>query len=304
MTDLIFEEYLRVGIIQTTVDSASAWGSTLNMSTIEEERVVSEIQQHLASLALEIPKPDIVLMPEVTVPLGFVGRLKRISKQMNSIIIAGLDFSPISGSDTKSAQNRAAIIIPNRWGDGHSSKVTIRYVGKTYPSFEEETSLNHHGYEFHSIPEIWVFDAGKFGRFGVVICFDLLDLERVATYRLQIQHLFVLAYNKDATTFDHAAEAMARMIYCNVVICNTGYYGGSIAVSPYKRPERRMIYRHSGSKLSTSQTIELPVKSLFEAQSDTWPAGKDREFKALPPGSKSIAAHSQHELPVSAKSDG
>jgi predicted amidohydrolase len=291
MTETELQDWLRVGIIQTTVDADAAWSADVNMSSIEEERVVSEMQQHLASLALEVPKPDIILLPEVTVPLGFTGRLRRIASQMNCIIIAGLDFDPVSGSSPLAAQNRAAVIIPNRWGRDHSSRTTIRYVGKTYPSYEEEKNLNSHGYQFRRIPEIWVFEAGKFGRFGVVVCFDLLDLERVAMYRLHIQHLFVLAYNKDITTFDHAAEALARMVYCNIVICNTGTYGGSIAVSPYKQPERRLIYRHSGSKLSTSQTIHLPVKALYEAQTDTWPKGKEREFKALPPGAKAAIAH-------------
>jgi hypothetical protein len=295
MTEVVLEESLRVGVIQTTVDNVAAWSGGVSMSVVEEERAVAEMQQHLAALNLENPKPDIVLLPEVSVPLGFLPRLRRISAKMNSIIIAGLDFEEAASVTPKAARNRAAVIIPTGWGASHSSKTTVRYVGKTYPSHEEEAHLNGNGFEFFAVPEIWIFEAGRYGRFAVAICFDLLDLERVAMYRMQIQHLFVLAYNKDSTTFDHAAEALARMIYCNVVICNTGQHGGSIAVSPYKRPERRMIYRHSGMGLSTSQTISLPVASLHAAQTDTWPEGKEREFKALPPGSKVILAHTLHE---------
>lgn len=279
------EDFLRVGIIQTTVDHHAAWADGLNMSASEEERAIFEIQQHLSSLAQEAAPPSIVLLPEVAVPLGFVGRLRRLSAQMNSIIIAGLDFQVVPETVPLTAMNRAAVIIPNRWGQGRSSRATVRYVGKTYPSYEEKTNLKGHGYEFLQVPEIWVFEGRQFGRFAVVVCFDLLDLERVAVYRLNVQHIFVLAYNKDATTFDHAAEALARMVYCNVVICNTGRYGGSIAISPYKRPERRMIYRHTGPHLSTSQTIALPVRDLRLAQLDQWPETRTREFKALPPGS-------------------
>lgn len=291
MIDAPFEEILRIGVIQTTVDSLSAWGTELNMTNAEEERAVSEIQQHLAALNLETPRPHIILLPEVAVPLGFLPRLRRIAAKMNSIIIAGLDFEAFTTAPVKTARNRAAIIIPNRWGASHSSKTTLRYVGKTYPSHEEAKHLSERGYAFHPAPEIWLFDGGRFGRFGVVICFDLLDLERVAMYRMQVQHLFVLAYNKDATTFDHAAEALARMIYCNVVICNTGHHGGSLAISPYKRPERRMIYRHSGMGLSTSQTICLPVAALLDAQNGSWPQDKPREFKALPPGVSTVHPH-------------
>ena len=301
MTEINYEEWLRVGIVQTTVDDVAAWFNSENvtMSKVEEERVVAEMQQHLVSLAQEVPKPHIVLLPEVTVPLGFKQRLRRIAEQMDCIIIAGLDFDLLSGSSPSAAQNRAAVIIPNRWGSGHSSKSTIRYVGKTYPAYREEEHLKRHGLAFYRIPEIWVFEANTFGRFAVVICVDLLDLERVTTYRLNVQHLFVLAYNQDVTTFDHAAEALARMVYCNIVICNTGAFGGSIAVSPYKRPERRMIFRHSGSHLSTSQTINLPVRKLIWAQTDAWPADQMREFKALPPGADGPSVHIVHEENIS-----
>jgi hypothetical protein len=221
MTKIIYEEWLRVGIIQTTVDSIAAWSARINMSGVEEERAVAEMQQHLASLALEIPRPNIVLLPEVTVPLGFVGRLRRIAAQMNCIIVAGLDFEAIPSSSPPAARNRAAVIIPNRWGSDHSSKTTIRYVGKTYPSYEEESHLKVHGYMFRRIPEIWLFDAGKYGRFGVVICFDLLDLERVAMYRLHIQHLFVLAYNRGHLEKWRLPSNHANLI-CDFTICGLG----------------------------------------------------------------------------------
>lgn len=284
-----FEKSLRLGVVQTTVDATAAWSQSLQISPVEEERVVSEIQQHLASLALEIPGPQIVLLPELSVPLGFIPRLRRISAQMNAVIVAGLDFEKSSHSE-KRVLNRAIVVIPDGWNRRErSSRATVRYVGKTYPAWREAKNLEKLGYEFESVPEVWVFDGGSLGRFAVAVCFDFLDLERVAMYRLQIQHLFILSYNPDIPTFDHAAEALARMIYCNVVVCNTGAFGGSIAVSPYKGPERRLVYRHSGSLLSTSQTICLPVSKLVLAQTDTWPADEDREFKSLPPGAKGAA---------------
>jgi hypothetical protein len=101
-------------------------------------------------------------------------------------------------------------------------------------------------------------------------------------YRLRVQSLFVLAYNNDLASFDHAAEAMARMIFCNIVICNTGHFGGSVVVSPYHNHEKRILYRHLGSRLSTSQAIDLPIASLVEAQA----GGAKGDFKSLPPGAQ------------------
>ena len=189
-----FEDALRVGIIQTTIENSSAWTESVHMSRYEEERVIAEIQQHVASLTLEQPRPHIILLPELSVPEGFLRRLRRISAQINAIIIAGMDFHIAERRPSKKVVNRAAVIVPNGWGRrDRSTRTTLSYVGKTYPAWREEEFLAKLGYEFQKTPEVWLFDAGPFGRFAVAICYDFLDLERVAMYRLRIQSLFVLA---------------------------------------------------------------------------------------------------------------
>jgi hypothetical protein len=124
---------------------------------------------------------------------------------------------------------------------------------------------------------------------------QFLDLERVAMYRLKIQHLFVLSYNQDISSFDHVAEALARMVYCNVVVCNSGHFGGSAAVTPYYEPSKRVIYRHSGNKLATSQIISLPVRDLVLAQSGTDPG---KVFKERPPGADGFQSLTSKEASI------
>ncbi|MDB5617038.1 hypothetical protein [Tardiphaga sp.] len=296
MTD--YEQFLRLGIAQTVVDGENAWKDSMQMSAIEERAVIAQIQHQLASIAQDPVPAKVVLLPELSVPRGFLPQLQTIAAQMNAIIIAGMDFDVVPRK-SMTVRNRAAVVIPNAWGTAkRSSRSTIRYVGKTYAAWGEHQLLQQHGYSFHSIPEVWVFNAERFGKFAVAVCFDFLDLERVAMYRLGIQHLFILAYNKDLPTFDHAAEALSRMIYCNVVVCNTGSHGGSLAVSPYSGVGRRVIYRHVGSPLSTSQTISLPVADLILAQTNTWPAGRDRVFKNLPPGSELVHDLTMQNFPI------
>lgn len=289
-----FEQFLKLGIVQTTVHPVNAWKNSVHMAPVEERAVIAQIQHELASLAQQSTPPQIVLLPELTVPIGFLRNLKVIAAQMNAVIIAGMDFDIVSRK-SKLVRNRAAVVIPNAWGTNKmSSRATVRYVGKTYAAWEERELLKQHSFSFQSTPEVWVFNAGQFGEFAVAVCYDLLDLERVAMYRLRIQHLFILAFNKDLPTFDHAAEALSRMIYCNVVVCNTGSHGGSLAVSPYKGAARRVLYRHVGSPLSTSQTVALPVADLILAQGGAWPTNREREFKSLPPGSGNIQPLIEH----------
>lgn len=277
---------LKVGVIQTSLDPAAAWPLQDKMSPCEEERAITEIRSFFAAFHQEQPPPDIVVLPELAVPTGFETTLRRMAGKMQSIVIAGLDYR--AGDIPGEVHNEALLIVPKRWrGKKMGAKATTRRIGKTYPAPEEEKKLKSIAREFKRDPSVWLFDGDEIGSFGVMVCYDFLDLERIAMYRGKVQHLFILALNKDATSFRHVAEAVARMAFCNVVICNCGHFGGSLAVSPYRLSERRTIYQHAGAGLATAQIIELPVERLSLHQTGHDPL-KDgiKEFKSLPPGYK------------------
>ena len=118
-------------------------------------------------------------------------------------------------------------------------------MGKTYPSPAEKKrlqSISSGGVTFMPSPTIWMFESPALGNFAVAVCYEFMDLDRIVLYRNKIQTLFILAYNRDTTSFGHLAEAIARMVFCNVVVCNCGVYGESLAVSPFREPSRRTVY--------------------------------------------------------------
>jgi predicted amidohydrolase len=264
-----------------------AWALGPKMAKAEEDTAIGEITKFIAGFKQHKPAPEIILLPELSVPQGFLPSLRNMARNLCSIIIAGLDYRH---SGVSEVANEAVIIIPDRWRNKKiSTHSSVRHIGKTYCSNQEGQFLSKHGYTFHGDNSIWLFDGGDIGRFGVVICYDFLDLERVAAYREQVQHLFVIAYNRDTRSFEHAAEAMSRMIFCNVVVCNAGFYGGSLAVSPFYNPQQRTIYQHCGPNLITSQVISLPVRELWEHQHsfpifNSTAAATKPLFKGLPAG--------------------
>lgn len=281
----------RVALTQTTLDHRAAYANGARMSRSEEAVAMSEISQFLGDMRTAEPGPDIVLLPELSIPVGYTRTLKRAAQTLNAIIIGGTDYVRTPSGSTGEVSNQAIMVIPSQWrGRRISRHSVVKYIRKSYPSDAERRELKKWGLSLVQDPTVWLFDGGEIGTFGVSICYDFLDLERVTMYRGQIQHLFVLAYNKDINSFDHAAEALARMIFCNVVICNCGHYGGSAVVSPYRRPEKRTIYRHAGAGLRTSQIVELPVEGLVNHQLGKPPVGSSRPsvaeqtFKGLPPG--------------------
>jgi len=278
------DEKLLVGIIQTTLDGELAWPKRVGppMSSAEANRTWLEIRRAISWLLNAPSKPQLIVLPELSVSRNYRYQLKKMACESGCIIIAGLDYS--LDDDSRKVRNEAIVIAPDSWKQGRPCRrATQTLVGKTYPAPKEKADLEQLGWEFVHDPNLWVFDAGQFGRFGVCICYDLMDVERPVLYRRQVHHLFVLAYNKDTTSFAHIAEGICRTVYCNVVVCNTGRFGGSVALSPYYKPYRRPTYRHEGQRLTGVQTVELPVAAIEAAWGGEFGTDDDM-LKSLPPG--------------------
>lgn len=285
-------DQLNIGVVQTSLkaeaawvdDGSGNWQNCVQISQYEELRAKREIRHFLASLKGRKPSPDIILLPELAVPIGFERQLIRAAEKLEAIIIAGLDYRIETVAPTPTVSNEALVIVPRRLKGKQISRQThIRRVGKTYPAPAEKKKLDSitgSAVAFHPHPTVWIFESEDLGKFGVAICYDFMDLDRIVMYRNKIQTLFILAYNRDTTSFDHMAEALSRTLFCNVVVCNCGQYGGSLAVSPFREPFRRLIFRQSGQKLAHAQVVKLPLAALLDHQN-----GNDSpHFKSRPPG--------------------
>ncbi|MCM2454846.1 carbon-nitrogen hydrolase family protein [Rhizobium sp. CG4] len=285
----MLNDNLIVGVIQTSLDADVAWDkneswkNAVKISKNEEARAKKEIRHYFSALRGLDKKPDVVLLPELAVPAGYESKLEKIAEDLQCIVIAGLDYN-ITTTTPPTVSNEAIVIVPRILrGTKIAAQTAKRRVGKTYAAPGERSKLNKiaQPVEFQPLPTVWLFESATLGNFGVAVCYDFLDLDRTVLYRKKIQTLFILAYNQDINTFDHVAESIARTVFCNVVVCNCGHFGGSMAVAPFREPFRRTVYRHSGNKLANVQVVELPLKDLADHHNNQGPDGL---FKSLPPG--------------------
>lgn len=275
---------LKVALIQNTLDAGLAWNPQAPhfpfMNETEAERIWMETCNALRALYVQpdSSKPHIVVLPEFGVAHKHENELKKFSDMLGSIIISGLDFSV----DGTSVHNEAMVYIPYNWphNSGNCQAIQFRF-GKRHPARKEQELIEKTGkYTFGNADKFYILDLGEYGKVGLVICANFYDLERYVVYQGRIQHLFLIAYNQDTESFHHLTESYARLVYCNVLICNTGFHGGSTVFCPRKESYRRIVYSHYGEKLSTVQTVELPVQSLVDAQTSY----DGKNFKSPPPG--------------------
>ena len=276
-------DYLKVDIIQTNLDHRQAWcglpskGYLMNRG--EMRKCWSEIVmffKQIMELEDEL-RPPIVVLPEFAYDKDHYRQLKLLSKKSGCLVIAGGNFVEVSG---KQLMNMASVFVPYKWpyNKGATSIQEFEF-GKYFFAAVEEKFIKGIGYKPKPYDKMYIVDTGKFRKMGLAICADFYDIERFSIYRGRIQHLIIIAYNKDVKSFYYLAEAISRIVYCNIVICNTGFYGGSIAFVPYEKDYKRYVYKHEGGNLYTNQIVMLPVKGLYEAQHQG-----NMDFKSKPPG--------------------
>ncbi|MPN21049.1 hypothetical protein SDC9_168428 [bioreactor metagenome] len=78
----------------------------------------------------------------------------------------------------------------------------------------------------------------------------------------------MVAYNKDIEGFAAVADTVQRLLMCNVVVCNTGFFGGSLAFSPFRERYKRYSFNIKGNNIGAAVSVKLPLKVLAQHQKD------------------------------------
>lgn len=221
-------------------------------------------------------KTDFLVFPELFLPRAYLNTyVKSVCAENRFIIIGGLEYGPAAVDASQKeipVTNEAFIAFPPQMGyhtpkvDSREKQATVMVIPKIMPAESEESMLVEANYRFRYGNKIYLFESESLGNWAVLICADFLNLPVHALLQSKIQTLFVVAYNTDVNGYASIADCLQRLLMCNVVICNSGYYGSSLCYSPYREPYKREVMRVIGNHIDAAITIQMPIRKLVKAQ--------------------------------------
>ncbi|MES9811666.1 MAG: RNA-directed DNA polymerase [Candidatus Thiodiazotropha sp.] len=263
----------------TTDEMWAASASGRPKLTLDRYKRISD----LVNQAIRVrPKPDYLLLPELSLPREWLYSLGSRLNQSGINLIAGTEYSH---PDNKTVVSHACLqLIDNRMG--FPTPVRI-WQEKREPAAGEDKELTS---KFGKVWASTVRGKRKVYRhndfyFGVMVCSELQNSKARVSFQGNVDALMVLSWNQDLETFSALVEAGALDVHAYTVLVNNRKYGDSRVRSPAKESFLRDLARVRGGENDFCVTVRLNVKALraFQSRAKRWPEKTDL-FKPVPEG--------------------
>lgn len=306
------ELLVRIGQIQRWPEGTSVASSFPAVDSDPASHILEQVAAafHSPNHVSHGSAPDLVLLPEVSIPQTEVRTVRELTTQTGIASLSGLywrTLPPVYGANRNPAArrwfvNEAELAVPIGHGDRGPTGVRWYRVRKPVPAHIEtglaQQLTNSRGTHWKILRgQRWYrFLHPRWGDFTVAVCADLLDTAPWRSLRGELLHLFMVAFNRDVDLYDSLTWVRAYENYVNLVAVNHGRFGGSFLWTP-RRSHGHELARLRGEQLFLIADVKVPVKGLIRAQAKgvrhavkaaarSWKGEKPTrsEFKAPPPG--------------------
>ena len=272
---------VRFGLYNTKVpdsDITKNLQGNLNLTFKDLQKLIKFLNM---SIQTNESKANIIVFPEVSVPIQWLGLLSDFSKKHNVAIICGLKH--IIDTDTKVAQNYIATILPFKYGYRNDCYITFR-LKKWYAPGEEKEIKKHK----LNVPE----DTSKIKNilfvwnnlhFAVYDCFELADIQFRSEFKSKVDFIIGCEWNRDIKYFTNITEATARDLHCYVIQVNTSQFGDSKIIAPKKSDEMTILNIKGGDDNILIGEVNIEELREFQRKETLYLEDKDKTYKTLPP---------------------
>lgn len=252
----------------------------------------SKHRRHIADVAqltvqhikTENMQADLIVWPELAVHEDDLDILKQLAQKTHAIIFCGLSF--ITNAKGQPINTAIWLVPPKHNGN---SNYIIRQQGKQHMTALEEGKVQPwRPYQLVLELRHPKYKNDKGFMLTGAICYDATDIKLAADLTSKSNAFIVSALNKDVNTFDSMVEALHYHMYQHVVLVNSGEFGGSYAMAPYKERHDKLIAHTTGKDQVAVSSFKM---NMFDFRRD----GVDGSLKSgmelkTPPAGVSVNA--------------
>ena len=226
----------------------------------------------------EKEKIQILVLPEISVPVAWFKWLAEHARQRQRCLIFGLEHWIVG----KSALNLIVCMMPIQHEGLKSLVISVRM--KNHYSPKEKLTLQGYRYMIPTAkPHRYDLINWKGCNFTAFNCYELSDIVHRSFFRSKLDLLTVSEYNKDIEYFSNVIESATRDLHCYSIQVNDASYGDSCVLQPTKAEVRDKI-RVKGGENTTVLICNLDLEKLREFQIKGYSGQKELDtFKPTPP---------------------
>lgn len=229
------------------------------------------------------PRPTHLILPELSLPEGWLDTTSQILLEAGISLIAGLDYQHYGEGEISSS----AVLVLRDERLGFPSSLQIRQP-KLQPAPGEEEDLHRsHGKAWKAWDRkkphpIYIHEGIHF---GILVCSELQNIEHRARFQGDVDLLTVLSWNQDLETFSSLVESASLDVHAYIALVNNRVYGDSRVRAPRKADYERDICKIRGGENEQLVVVKIDPMDLRAQQSRStrWRTPRDK-YKPAPEG--------------------
>ena len=227
--------------------------------------------------------PNLVLFPELAIPKVWCRTIVRHVIARQYAFVTGLEYERTKAGHVR---NPVLVIIPR----GENQDAAVVQLVKDHPANDERQRLARHGLRF--IPSGQEMGTGGvvfescYGRFGILICSEMLEVQRSSKMFGGVELVLVPAWNPDTMTFDSLIRGTGRTLHAYVAVSNNGEISDCRIWGPEKPRWREDVVRliRRGDHRVIAANLSMGALRAFHRGALATQPMTGGEWQPLPPG--------------------
>ncbi len=254
-------EHISVGIASVLLDEDECF------NVVEDSKYLLTIERKKELFRLlktaESNQANIVVLPELYVPIAWIGDVSNFARRAGFIIVAGLQYI----KHNKRVYNFIANIQPFYTSKNILYKNIFTHIREKYDyaPFEKEKLKE---YDLQDSKKDWVIIHNLRGQFSYSnqLCYEFTNISNRAKLKNKVEIICVPELNRDTSYFSNIIDATVRDNLCFIAQSNTSKYGDSSLTGPYKAIYKN-IMKIKGAKNNNMLIDDVEILELVKYKS-------------------------------------